>query len=300
MPSFPRTGRRGSAAALVLAVGTATVAAIVPASQNERSTNASAHALENSTFFFRAKDGSVLTLLMLELLDTRPGAAPRTEGGGSPYVGAVAVEESGRRGEELPGTTAKTVSLEIAPGVSREGAATFFGQVYLQSGRSYAVRYVVKDAARDEIFLRNTLLGVPYLTGGLSASSIVPAEHFGPVGPSLGGFRVGSEEVVPKLRGVFRRSELLRLYLQVYDAKVDPYTLSPRVDVVFRFYRKVKGSSKRQGKPYSIRGAAGASMGLALPIGDWPTGDYRVEVELHDRVAAARITTEGSFSIVAE
>jgi hypothetical protein len=39
---------------------------------------------------------------------------------------------------------------------------------------------------------------------------------------------------------------------------------------------------------------------LALPIGDWPTGPYRVEVELWDRVAERRTSAEGQFSIVAD
>ena len=162
------------------------------------------------------------------------------------------------------------------------------------------MRYAVKDGPRDEIFVRSALVGVPDLGRGFSASSIVPAEQFGPAGSGAGKFQVGSEEVVPKAGAVFRRSELLRLYLQVYDAAIAPETSLPRVDVVFRFYRPVNGTRKRYGKPCSVRGAVGASMGLALPIGDWPTGPYRVVVELHDRVSDARTTTEGSFSIVAE
>jgi hypothetical protein len=158
----------------------------------------------------------------------------------------------------------------------------------------------VKDETRDEILVRNAVIGVPELTRGFSASSIVPAERFGPAGPEAADFQVGSEQVVPKAGGIFRRSELLRLYLQVYDAAIDARTSMPRVDVVFRFYRTVRGVSKRYGKPFSVRGAAGASMGLALPIGDWPDGPYRVEVELHDRVAEQRMTAEGRFSIAAD
>jgi hypothetical protein len=32
-------------------------------------------------------------------------------------------------------------------------------------------------------------------------------------------------------------------------------------------------------------------------VGDWPTGRYRVRVELADRVAGARTTAEGEFFI---
>ena len=258
------------------------------------------HALENATYFFRAKDGTVLTLLTLELLASRDGAGPPPVGLNPTYLGAASVEETGRRGEDLPETSARAVVLEAAEEAGKEGTANFFGRVYLEAGRTYAVRYAVKDGPHDEIYVRSALLGVPDLGPGFSASSIVPAEQFGPAKPDAGKFQVGSEEVVPKAGGVFRRSELLRLYLQVYDAAIAPETSMPRVDVVFRFYRSVNGSRKRYGKPCSVRGAVGASMGLALPIGDWPTGPYRVVVELHDRVADERTTTEGSFSIVAE
>jgi len=265
---------------LVLAMGIATAAAAPK----------SAHNLNDAAFFFRAKDGSILTLLTLEFVAARDG--------GAAYVGAAFVKEADRRGQGLPGASARTVPLEMALGLPKQGKALFFGRAYLHSGRSYAVRYVVTNGTDDEIFLKNALVGVPYLNGGFSASSVVPAEQFGPAKIDASPFQVGSEEVIPKAGRVFRRSELLRLYLQVYDAAVDPATSQSRVDVEFRFYRKVKGSSKRQGKPVSVRGAAGASIGLALPIGDWPTGSYRVVVELHDRLSAARTSTEGAFSIV--
>jgi len=300
MRPSPKPLRRDLLAALVLA-GFLGAPATTLSREDDRPAVVSAHTLENATFYFSAKDGSVLTLLMLELLNPRDGAEPVPKGDMPPtYVGAASVVESGRRGDELPGAPIRPVPLEIASGIASAGRATFFGRVYLQSGRSYSVRYVVNDAARDEIFVKNALLTVPYLNGGLSASSIVPAEQFGPAAPGHGVFQVGSEEVIPKAGGVFRRSDLLRLYLQVYDAVVDHETSTRRVDVEFRFYRLVKGSSKRYGKSFSVRAAAGPSMGLALPIGDWPTGPYRVVVELHDRVAAARTTTAGTFSIVDE
>jgi hypothetical protein len=54
---------------------------------------------------------------------------------------------------------------------------------------------------------------------------------------------------------------------------------------------------RTQGKPLSFRRAEGASLGLALPVGDWPEGEYRVEVELHDLIAGSRASAHGSFRI---
>jgi len=257
-------------------------------------------ALDSATYFFRAQDGSVLTLLALELMPQRKGDSAANDVEAARYSGAASLEETGRRGEDLPGATARSVELGPPPLGGQDATTAFFGRVYLEAGRTYAVRYAVKNESKDELFLKEALVGVPDLGGGFSASSIVPAEDFGPAGPDAGRFRIGSEEVVPKAGGVFRRSELLRLYLQVYDAAIDPVSSAPRVDVVFRFYRSIKGAWKRQGKPFSVRGATGASMGVALPIGDWPPGPYRVAVELHDRVAEARTTAEGRFSVAAD
>lgn len=259
------------------------------------------HALENATYFFRAQDGSVLTLLTVELLAEPEGGSAEPQGSDpAAYIGAASVEETGRRGEDLPYTSAREVALESVPPGGEGRSAAFFGRVYLQPGKTYAVRYAVKDGARDQLFVRNDLVGVPELNHGFSVSSVVPAEEYGPAVAGNDRFQIGSEEVVPKAGGLFKRSELLRLYLQVYDAARSIETATPRVDVVFRFYRLIKGATKRVGKPFSVRGATGASMGLALPIGDWPTGPYRVVVELHDRVSDARATAQGSFAIVDE
>ena len=253
-----------------------------------------------SSFFFKAVDGSVLTALMIELPAPREGEAGAAPSDPSTYLGTVTIVETGGRGEDAPAAAPRTVSLDVVGGTNDPGRTALLGTVYLRGGRNYALRYAVKDGAHDQIFVRTAVLAVPEIGGGFSASSIVPAQAFGPATPGSGRFHVGSEEVVPKPGGAFRRSELLRLYLQVYDAAIDPKTSQARVDVSFRFYRMGSGFAKRYGKPFSVRGATGASMGLALPMGDWPPGPYRVEVELHDRVVDRRTVAEGRFSIVAE
>jgi hypothetical protein len=46
-----------------------------------------------------------------------------------------------------------------------------------------------------------------------------------------------------------------------------------------------------------VRGASGASLGLSLPVGNWPAGEYRARIDLHDRVSGRRASTEGRFRI---
>jgi len=67
--------------------------------------------------------------------------------------------------------------------------------------------------------------------------------------------------------------------------------------VTFRFERAGSRKFRRHGPPAAVHGAAGQSMGLTLPVDDWPVGDYRVEVDLVDRVSGAQTTTEGFFRV---
>jgi GWxTD domain-containing protein len=252
------------------------------------------HALEAAAYFFRAQDGNVLTLLSLELLGTEPPPAD-AETAAAPYLGAVSIEPLGGSGPE------QTVPLRLEPGGTPRGPALFSGEAYLEPGKTYTLRYAVKDGASDTILVRHTRLAVPDLNRGLASSSIVPAERFGPAVPEEEArHRVGSESVVPKAGAIFKHGDLLRLYLQVYDAAIDPRTNMPRVDVVFRFYVEVKGALRRVREPFSVRGASGASLGLALPVGDWPAGLYRVSVDLKDRVGGERTAAEAKFRIVAD
>ncbi|HZN54197.1 MAG TPA: GWxTD domain-containing protein [Candidatus Polarisedimenticolaceae bacterium] len=255
---------------------------------------AGAQALDHSAYFFRAQDGSVLTLLAVAMEGGQAGAGAETATKTAAPFAAVSLQETGRRGESLPGAV-RTLTLDPLP--APEAPGFFFGRAYLDAGRTYAARFAVRSPSQDQVIVRNARIGVPDLNAGFSVSSLVPAERFGPAGPDAGTFQVGSEEVVPKAGAVFHRSELLRLYLQVYGAAIDPATSMPRVDVEYRFFRVVRKGTKRHGKPFSVRGAAGAAMGLALPIGDWPVGAYRVVVELRDRVSGERVSVERTFAI---
>jgi GWxTD domain-containing protein len=244
-------------------------------------------------YYFRAQDGSVLTFITMRANDAEASADASPAGR---FVAAASFEEADRHGERVPGGSPRAIPLEPVP---RPGKSPmFFGRAYLDSGVMYAARYALKDDAKGDIVVKDVVLTVPSLGSGFAASSLVPAERFGPAKDGGGPFQVGSEEIVPKPDAMFRRSELLRLYVQVYGAAIDPERSAPRVDVVFKFQRVVEGVAKKFGKPFSVREAAGGAMGLALPIGDWPPGEYRVNVELRDRVGGERLNVPGAFTIL--
>lgn len=249
-------------------------------------------AVWQDSYFFRASDGRVVALWVLAV-----ARAPESDGGATaPYLGAAyvtAASDAGRSTDPL------IVGLERLQAASPDGRELYAGRTVLDPGKEYRVRFAFTDEDRSILVVRSARIVVPDLGDGpLTASSLVPAESFGPQAsdaPAV--FAIGSETVVPRIGATFGRGETLRLYFQVYGAAVDPSSKRARVDVAFRFEHLRRGAYRKFQRPFRVRGASGASLGLALPVGDWPAGSYRVTVDLADRVSGAETTTGCAFSI---
>lgn len=248
--------------------------------------------LLEDVFYFQAVDGSVLAMLTLEVVSDENR---RAEGEIPPYTAVAHVSASA---DVAVGGAQRTVTLSPFPAEIAREKQLFVGRVYLEPGTSQRIRYVVTDSSRNTLLLRTATLRAPELgSGTLSASSLVPAERFGPAPADGSRFAVGSEEVVPRPSAAFRQGEPLRLYLQVYDATVHARTYQYDVNLEFEFQRYNGRRWKRHGKKLHVRGAYGASLGLALPIGDWPPGDYRAEVILEDKLTGIRTETGARFTV---
>lgn len=248
--------------------------------------------LKEEVFFFQAADGSVVALLTLEVV-TSPRAP--VENDRPPYSVVAHVSATA---DFAIGGAQRSVVLSPFPSSDASGREIFVGRVYLEPGTSQRIRYAVTDATRNTLLLRIATLQAPELgIGRLSTSSLVPAERFGPAPTDGSPFAVGSEEVVPRPSATFDRGEPLRLYLQVYDASVHARTYKYDVNLSFEFFRHNGRRFKKHGKTLHVRGAYGASLGLALPIGDWPVGEYRVEVVVEDMLSRIRSGTEATFFV---
>ncbi len=236
----------------------------------------------DEVYFFRASDGSVLALLSFE---TR--LAQESDGHG--LWGAAWL---------LPRDALRPLAVvPLEPLPLPDGRFVFGGRLYTRPGR-YRLRLAFGDRERGEVLVRSRSLSVPDLDGqGLQASSIVPAERFGRADGEADPFAVGSERVVPRPSATFAPGEPLRLYLQIYGAAVDPVTGRPSVDVRFSFDHRRGSRLRRHGPPLVFRGATGTSLGLALPVGNWPPGDYIVRVRVYDRLSGRSVHREGGFTL---
>jgi hypothetical protein len=252
--------------------------------------------IQEDAYFFESQEGSVLTILHVAFRPPVPHGDAWDPDPRNPGFAAVAYITAGS--EEIDDARRRLEPIDLVPrtGPAGDDRLYFVGRVFLEPG-TYEARIAVGDSLQRTLSVHSTRLAVPELgNGGFNTSSVVAAEAFGPLAGRFSLFSVGSEEVVPRAGGVFRRGEPLRIYLQVYGAHPGP-SGGASVDVTFHFERDVGHRFKKQGEARSLRGATGASIGLALPVDDWPTGRYRVRVDLVDRVVGARTTAEGEFFI---
>jgi GWxTD domain-containing protein len=271
--------------------------AVVPPHSGLTGGSRSGGLIQEDAYYFESQEGSVLAILHVTFRPPEARGDAWDPDPQNPGYGAVAYITQAVAGDEALRPRAEAVELVPHAGPEGDQRLYFVGRAFLEPG-AYEVRIAVGDSLQRTLSVRSTTLLVPELgTGGFNASSVVAAETFGPLREGASSlFAVGSEEVVPRAGGIFHRGEPLRIYLQFYGAGLSP-TGRPSVDVTFHFEREVGRRFQRQGEARSLRGASGESIGLALPVGDWPTGRYRVRVDLKDSVAGVRTTAEGAFAI---
>lgn len=135
----------------------------------------------------------------------------------------------------------------------------------------------------------------------LSLSTITLANMIQPVnpvpeGPELATYIFGNTRVIPRIELVYRSSEDLSFYFQVYNAKKDPATSKPRLDVEYQFLMK-RGSRYQVAAKVPKPGQELGAMGFSLPLQGWPATDYRLRVTVTDRVGGGTATREIDFKV---
>lgn len=117
-----------------------------------------------------------------------------------------------------------------------------------------------------------------------------------PEGPELATYIFGNTRVIPRIELVYRSSEDLSFYFQVYNAKKDPATSKPRLDVEYQFLMK-RGSRYQVAAKVPKPGQELGAMGFSLPLQGWPATDYRLRVTVTDRIGGGTATREIDFKV---
>jgi hypothetical protein len=177
----------------------------------------------------------------------------------------------------------------------RDGVRVAQGRIVLDPGE-YNLTLLVADAVKIRTGLYRTTIRVPEPSDNFRVSDLVWASTLDSLPyASLAShdepFHVGPFRVVPKFDQTYRRGESIKLFFEVYDGTFP-------VQVTYQLQGKDDdGSWVDLGRPSRSEQNA-AAQGWELPTTDrWPTGEYRVVVEVLD-ADGRLISRQAPFTLV--
>jgi len=162
-------------------------------------------------------------------------------------------------------------------------------------------------------------ISVPNFAGPeLTTSSVIVAESVDVLQTPLAtdtqaehAYTFGQMKIVPALDSKFSKKGQLTVILWIYGAKTDDTTKKPDVNMDFKFYQKAGDKEtyfnktepqvlNAQTLPPQFDLAAGHQLlgTLELPLASFPEGEYRLEIEVQDRVSSQKLTKNVTFSVM--
>jgi GWxTD domain-containing protein len=172
-------------------------------------------------------------------------------------------------------------------------------------------RYRLSISAKDRVGGNTTTyempLDVPHLEDDtLGASSLILADQIETVPTKsigTGQFVIGTRKVRPRMDSIFKREEMLRIYLQLYNFDVDELTKKPDGTVEFEVTKNNKGTKEVIVPAYSEDvsklpgGASQMILQRQLPLKDFTPGEYTVNIKVMDKKRNQTVTRSATFTI---
>jgi hypothetical protein len=126
-------------------------------------------------------------------------------------------------------------------------------------------------------------------------------------------YTFGQMRIVPSIDHTFSKKGDLNIVFWIYGASPDPNTKKPDVSIDFKFYQKAADKEtyfnktdpqllNAQTLPPQFDLAAGHQLpgSLSVPLASFPEGEYRLEIEVQDKVANKKLTENVSFTVTAQ
>jgi GWxTD domain-containing protein len=184
---------------------------------------------------------------------------------------------------------------------SLDGRSIYQKAIPLRPGL-YRLDLVVKDVNSGNVGAINTRLPVPrYNDTKLSSSTLILADDIQGVSArdiGLGQFVLGDVKVRPRLSATFKTDETLGFYMQVYNLKVDPKTHHSDATVDYRI-TSGKKLVLHQTDTKAQLGDTGEQVTIEkkMPVSNLAPGHYKLEITVHDMIAAQELTQSTEFTV---
>jgi len=126
-------------------------------------------------------------------------------------------------------------------------------------------------------------------------------------------YTFGQMRIEPSVDHTFSKKGDLNIVFWIYGATPDANTKKPDVSIDFKFYQKTADKEayfnktdpqllNAQTLPPQFDLAAGHQLpgSLSVPLASFPEGEYRLEIEVQDKVANKKLTENVNFTVTAQ
>ena len=184
---------------------------------------------------------------------------------------------------------------------SLKGYSLYQKAVPLRPGL-YKIDVVLKDVNSGNVGVLNTRLAVsPIPDDKLEASSLILADQLEPVSSKdvgVGQFVLGSSKVRPKLDAEFHTDQVMGIYLQFYNFKVDDKTHKNDIslDVKVSQGQQTISHDVKTGEQLQQNGEQVTFEQLIAPK-TLPPGKYKLEIQATDLVTKQTVSRTADFTV---
>jgi GWxTD domain-containing protein len=184
---------------------------------------------------------------------------------------------------------------------SLKGFSIYQKAVPLRPGL-YKLDVVIKDVNSGNVGVLNTRLAVsPINDDKLEASSLILADQMEPVSSKdvgVGQFVLGSTKVRPKIDAEFHTDQLMGIYLQFYNLKVDDTTHKNNISVDVKVSKGQQTISHevKSGEQLQQNGEQVTFEQIVAPK-TLPPGKYKLEIQATDLTTNQTVSRSADFTV---
>lgn len=166
----------------------------------------------------------------------------------------------------------------------------------------YKANFALEDRVKGNIAIHQANLEVPdFYDPSLQMSSVILADGLesAPEGSDSGRtpYVFGRWRLVPRLEPELKRSQSAAFYFQVYNARPDPVTGRPLLDVSYRFHVLRDGQFEPIGEAIVLTAQTTEVHAYTMPLASIAPGAYLVRVEARDTLSGQTTFREVLFKI---
>jgi hypothetical protein len=110
-------------------------------------------------------------------------------------------------------------------------------------------------------------------------------------------FFLGKFKIIPKPDALFRRSDELNVYFQIYNPAVDPESGKPKLDVEYHFQSKNADGTYADLGAYAVKESPAQVQAYAVALEKWSEGEYQVTIVVRDLLAGTFTQNSIVFTI---